>query len=99
LWGCCCWSLRTLELVLDRQTFSRIEEGKPLSEEGFAYRQSQDLGLWRFDGWAEHDRGHIFLQRLEVRYPMGRPASRLSERAGTPVHPRQRADVARGTPR
>ena len=29
---------------------------------------------------------------------MGRPASRLSERAGTPVHPRQRADVARGTP-
>ena len=58
-----------------------------------------DLALWQFDGWSENDKGgHLLLQRLEIRHPLGRYPPGLRPRWGARLHPRQRPDVAGGIP-
>ena len=59
-----------------------------------------DLDLWQFDGWSGERQGrHLLLQRLARRDALGRHPPRLRPRRGAPVHPRQRAAVARRVPR
>ena len=59
-----------------------------------------DLDLWQFDGWSENDKGGIyFYNDWRADDAVGRHPARLRPRRGPPVHPRQRADVARGVPR